>query len=562
MKRCPRCETNYTDDVRWCPADGTPTENIAPISPSALAAAATAGDIPEGSPTIRDMPAVHAEDSSPTIPESAGMGAADPTGPQGRPTLLGATTPEPRTPAPLRVQSTFLGATSPVHRAPASPTPTPAIAAQPASPLPNTGTTSEPPRGPHVPSPGAITAGWDIPELPVSGPTTVPGALLPPITSPLPNTFMGTTSEPTRAPAGPHVPAPGAITAGDIPDVSTSGPTTIPGAPIPPLTSPLPNTFMGTTSEPPRLPAGPHVPAPGAITAGWDIPEQPPGSSLTGSIAPSMTAAPVAHQPGAVSLGWDIPEPPPGSTLTGSVAPSTPVAHQPGAVSLGWDIPEPPPGSSLTGSVTPADAHVHTPGPVSLGWDSPEQPPGSTLTGSVTPTALAVAQDPQQTIEHPHSTLPGFAPPAEIVRAIQDQRARTAALRVPQPLSAPEVSPEAYESSTSTPVAQPSTPPVDTPAQQGTVPSFAPPPPQSPQPPQPQLVPRPPVLPSRAPAKRPPSASTLEAPAYPTPTAKRERSASQTDEALQASRGNRTLWIILVLVAVAIASVIALVATR
>ena len=52
MKRCPRCQTNYTDEVRWCPADGTPTEGLAPVSPAALAAVAI-DDIPEGSPTMK-----------------------------------------------------------------------------------------------------------------------------------------------------------------------------------------------------------------------------------------------------------------------------------------------------------------------------------------------------------------------------------------------------------------------------------------------------------------------------------------------------------------------------
>ena len=57
----------------------------------------------------------------------------------------------------------------------------------------------------------------------------------------------------------------------------------------------------------------------------------------------------------------------------------------------------------------------------------------------------------------------------------------------------------------------------------------------------------------------------LEAPAYPaqpTPTPAK-RSASETDDALRAAKGNRALWIVLVVIAVlVIGAVIAILVTR
>lgn len=463
MKRCPRCQNNYTDEVRWCPADGTPVEDVAPaLSPAALAAAA-ASHIPDGAHTLRDMPAVGLADLpaelAPTIPEAAGVSA--PTSEQAAALLAAPAGP-----------NTLIGATSPIARPPGSPTGAVAIAVGPTLP----GTPASPlataPPGPHVPPPGAVTAGWDIPP----SPTTVPGAKLPPINGPLHHTFMGTTSEPPRTPAGsPMTPAQLAA-----------------------ATGPQGNTFMGTASPTPRAPAVPHPPGP-------------------------------------VSLGWEVPELPAGST---SATPSTPVS--------------------------PA---AHTAGPVSLGWTVPDVPADSSLTGTPSPVAALAAAQPAPV--SPSTTLPGFAPSPEIVRALQEQRAKLAAQRQPEPMAAPEVSPEAFVAS-----APASKPPADPPAVQGTLPSLVPPPVQpavvlmASQPPlasamsqaplpsvsMPHAVAAPPAIVEPAPvevrtAPKSPTASMLEAPSYQADPATaapagRVPSAGDTDDH-RTARGSKVPWIVL-----------------
>jgi len=696
MKRCPRCQTNYTDEVRWCPADGTPTEQVAPISLAALAVAAT--DIPEGSPTIRDMTAVgpvtagwdipEVSDGPSTIPESTGLMAdqpritptgglgagsrtpsapehsppmpadpdtlrgapsaiaqrspgpqgpsttnsapdvpADPTGPQGpstitgspdvrapaddlamisRPldptgpqgpstirgsaspevrapahnqTMLGATSPlpiatsfgapAPRTSSPTPASSsnqTMIGGTSPLpiatgFGAPAPRTPSP-TAAPPASDqtmfgapsfAPNqTPNQTSPPNfnqtmigapssSPLAGPPGAVTAGWGI----LSSPTTVPGAPLPPITSALANTFMGTTSEPPRPPVGSPL-TPSQLAA----------------------TTPQGNTFMGAASPvarapasptpPPPLPTEAHLPKPGAITAGWDIPELSGGGPTT---VPDAPVPPI-----------DI------AALRGSAEPNLAITP---LLSTFTGAPPGPPRAPATAAHTPRPG----PGPVSLGWDIPDKPADASFTGlAASPIAALAAAQPTLSRSSASATLPGFAPPAEIVLAIQEQRAKTAVTQAPQPMSPPEVSHEAYERSAP---AEPRT----TNPMQATMPAMSPLPVQPvvvlmasqasvtsptshaplPSVSMPITIPKlpapstPPIeLPGSSSTSRPPTASLLEAPSYPAtstspagPHVKRERSGTERPV------GNRMLWIVLIVIALAIvAAAVTFVVTR
>ena len=242
-----------------------------------------------------------------------------------------------------------------------------------ASTIPSGPTTTPTPMdaGPHGPSTlqGSPEVRAPSQPTPLSAPSTVPGALIPPIQTPLMNTFMGTTSEPPRTPHGsatsPADLGPQGNTFMGAPSpvlrAPAAPPTTVPGALVPPIHSPLLSTFTGTTSEPPRTPHG-------SSTSAADL-----------AVSPSQPVPPAAHTPGPVSQGWDIPELPADSPSTGT-----------------------------------------------------------------SPAALAAAA----TVEgRPNtSTLQGFAPSPEVLRAIQEQRAKIAAQQPgqTQPMAAPVIAAEAY----------------------------------------------------------------------------------------------------------------------
>lgn len=431
MKRCSRCQAVYTDEVRWCPADGTPTEDVA-SSPAALAAAAN--HIPEGAPTLHDMPAVG--------PGTAGWNAPEvPRAPTPNATMIGAPSPLPRMPSsppsdkPVGAQAphhaTMIGATSPVRQP--SPTPAPPIA--PYSPTatmigPQASTSPHPP---VAYPPNATTIGAPSqPAATASSPNPLNATMIggvspfaqrgPALATELAKIASTLPSGPPNAfAAGPHGPS----TIQGSPEVRApatpsplAAPSTVPGALIPPIQSPLMSTFTGTTSEPPRTPHG-------SPTSPADL--GPQGNTFLGAPSPVPRA----------------PAPP-------STAALAPPSHSPSSTS---EPPRTPPAdlaASHSGAPTqPVAPAAHIPGPVSQGWDVPDLPAGSSTTGTpaaISPAALVAAATMDGSGRPNSSTLPGFAPSPELLRAIQEQRAKIAAQQTgqTQPMAAPVIAAEAY----------------------------------------------------------------------------------------------------------------------
>lgn len=89
------------------------------------------------------------------------------------------------------------------------------------------------------------------------------------------------------------------------------------------------------------------------------------------------------------------------------------------------------------------------------GWNVPNTPAGSSLAApaAASPAAFAAAATVDPPARSNASTLVGFAPSPEVLRAIQEQRAKLAAQQAghTQPMAAPEISPEAYIPSGSAP---------------------------------------------------------------------------------------------------------------
>ncbi len=249
--------------------------------------------------------------------------------------------------------------------------------------------------------------------------------------------------------------------------------------------------------------------------------------------------------------------------------------------------------------------------------------PASASPTSTPAAALAAVPTTDAPARSNASTLVGFAPSPEVLRAIQEQRAKLAAQQAghPQPMAAPEISPEAYIPSGSAPaesyasmavahstamtaVGSATDPAIAAPATNLPVNSTMPA--LSPLPMQPAVVlmasplasaishaplpsvsmphavaPAPlPSMPHEAvvvsqsmtmaaaqlpAAPRPPTASLLEAPPFQAAAAaavKRSSTGGDTDKH-RAVRGNKTLWIVFAILAVAmIGATIAIVLTR
>jgi hypothetical protein len=633
MKRCSRCQAVYTDEVRWCPADGTPTEEVAP-SPAALAAAAN--HIPEGAPTLHDMPAVGPGTSgwneTPPVqrasnPNATMIGAPSPlprvpsSPPSDKPvgdTLRGATSPVPSSPAPYAPNATMIGPQSSTQTPafapngpPSStqPTPPPAFASNATMIGPQSSTQAPPPVAPNGPQASAnpTPPSTNGPQPPVTahtpnGPqasaqTTTPlnatmiggvspfaprGPALSPELAKLASTIpSGPTNAPSPVDAGVHGPS----TIQGSPEVRApaplSTPSTVPGALLPPVLSPLLSTFTGTTSEPPRTPHG-------SSTSPADL--GPQGNTFMGAPSPVPRAPAPPMSPPSTVPGALVPpiHAPLLSTFTGTTSDPPRTPH--GSTTTPAELAA----ASLTS--TPISPAAHTPGPVSQGWDIPDPPAGA---------AEGL---------RPNTTLQGFAPSPEVLRAIQEQRAKLVAQQAgeTQPLAAPEIAAEAYIPSGAAPAESYASMAVAhstamTAVGSATDPSMpAPPiplnstlPALSPLPMQPAVVlmasqqsalsqaPLPSVsmphavapapaeavvvsqsmtmaaaqLPSTA---KPPTASLLEAPPFQAAAAAAAArpSAGETDKH-RAVGGNRTLWIVFAVIAVAmIGATIAILVTR